>query len=150
MKELRLTVEALTVYKLMVEEAPDMLCVLSADREGKVLYANLAFARLLGTAPDRVVGRGVWEVTHAEDKEEVLGAFSDTVFSRELVGKAKCRLRPLPLAMAGRGGREGGREGGYVKVELTLRKGTQGLVAIIRPESGGKEGGRAGSRPITI
>lgn len=39
--------ECLTVYRLMIDECPDLVAVLSADMEGRVLFANGALGRLL-------------------------------------------------------------------------------------------------------
>ena len=133
MKDLKFRVEALSVYRLIVEEAPDMMCVLSADKEGVILYTNAAFARLLVLVPESLVGRGLWEVVHVEDTREVLAAFSTTLLSKEMVAKTTCRLKSKPIE--GERERGGGMEETYIKVGLALRKGTQGLVAIIRPES---------------
>ncbi|GAB5033873.1 pas pac sensor signal transduction histidine kinase [Nannochloropsis oceanica] len=132
MKELRVMVEALSAYKLIVEEAPDMMCVLSAEREEKILYANSAFARLLGLVPASLLGRRLGEMVHAEDLKEVLAAFTTTLLSTDTVAKTTCRLKSCSVeGERDRGGTMGEK---YVKVGLGLRKGTQGLLAIIRPE----------------
>jgi PAS domain S-box-containing protein len=135
MKELKLRVEALTVYKLMIDEAPDMLCVLSPDREGKVLFANEAFARLLQTQADLLTSKPFWEVVHPEDCECVLKAFSETILSKDEIGKATCRIRPLSMSdtHTHTNNNANGGVDGYIKVSLAMRKGTQGLVTIIRP-----------------
>ena len=47
MKDLKLEMECLTVYRLMIDECPDLVAVVSADMEGRLLFANCALAKLL-------------------------------------------------------------------------------------------------------
>lgn len=59
MRELKAEVESLSVYRLMIEEAPDMIAVLSPDIESRFLFANGAFARVLHVTPASILGRWV-------------------------------------------------------------------------------------------
>lgn len=134
---LRQQVQALSVYKLMVDEAPEIFAVLSADSQAKVLYANAAFARFFLCHPESCVGRSVWEVVHREDKETVMGAFASAVIEKEEVGRARCRLG----TSKGQGSKEAGGAGrevpvavSEVPVAVSVRRGTQGLILVIRRE----------------
>ena len=59
LKELKLRVEALTVYKLLISEAPDVVVVLSPTREATVLYANDASSRVFRKEPQALISRYV-------------------------------------------------------------------------------------------
>jgi PAS domain-containing protein len=59
LRELKAEVESLTVYRLMVEEAPDMVVVLSPDIESRFLFVNSVFARVLNVTAANLLGRCV-------------------------------------------------------------------------------------------
>lgn len=65
-RELRLRVESLSVYRLLIAESPDMVCVLSPNTEARVTFANEAFTRLIDLAPASITGRCFWEIVHPE------------------------------------------------------------------------------------
>lgn len=66
MKDLKLRVEALSVFRLIVEESPDMVLVLSPDREARCLYINEACGRIMRRAPEELVAKPLWEALHPE------------------------------------------------------------------------------------
>lgn len=49
---------------------PDAVCVV--DAEGRLLYVNASFERILGYAPAEVLGRRIFELVHPEDREVTL------------------------------------------------------------------------------
>lgn len=49
---------------------PDAFCVV--DAEGRLLYVNASFERILGYAPAEVLGRRIFELVHPEDREATL------------------------------------------------------------------------------
>jgi diguanylate cyclase (GGDEF)-like protein/PAS domain S-box-containing protein len=49
---------------------PDAVCVV--DAEGRLLYVNASFERILGYAPAEVLGRRIFELVHPEDREATL------------------------------------------------------------------------------
>lgn len=58
MKDLKLEMECLTVYRLMIDESPDMVCVLTGDMEGKMLFANETMEKAFANPPaDTLVGK---------------------------------------------------------------------------------------------
>ncbi len=66
---------------------------------------------------------------HNQDKDAFLASFSETILSREGIGKAQSRIRAdgnaatAPAAAAPL----------YTNVNISMRKGTQGVIAVIRP-----------------
>ncbi|MBN8945627.1 MAG: diguanylate cyclase [Rhodanobacter sp.] len=54
----------------VLELMPDAVCVV--DAEGRLLYVNASFERILGYAPAEVLGRRIFELVHPEDREATL------------------------------------------------------------------------------
>lgn len=57
MKDLKEDVEHLTVFRLLVEEGPDCIMVLSSDLKSKVLFIEGAVACGLSSEPQGLLGR---------------------------------------------------------------------------------------------
>ena len=55
-------------YRLLVEGAPDGIVV---HREGTILYANDAFAQIVGAPPEEIIGTPVLNHVHPDDRESV-------------------------------------------------------------------------------
>jgi PAS domain S-box-containing protein len=55
-------------YRLLVEGAPDGIVV---HREGTILYANDAFARIVGAPPEEIIGTPVLDHVHPDDRASV-------------------------------------------------------------------------------
>jgi PAS domain S-box-containing protein len=72
-KDLRETEER---FRLIAENASDLILLI--DLQGKRVYVNPAYARLLGHRQD-LVGSDAFGEIHPEDKEQVEKAFFDTV-----------------------------------------------------------------------
>ncbi|MGN6706558.1 MAG: diguanylate cyclase domain-containing protein [Rhodanobacter sp.] len=49
---------------------PDAVCVV--DAEGRLLYVNASFERILGHAPAEVLGRPIFDLVHPDDREATL------------------------------------------------------------------------------
>jgi diguanylate cyclase (GGDEF)-like protein/PAS domain S-box-containing protein len=49
---------------------PDAVCVV--DAEGRLLYVNASFERILGYAPAEVLGRPIFELVHPDDRAATL------------------------------------------------------------------------------
>ncbi|HEY9512342.1 MAG TPA: PAS domain S-box protein, partial [Rhodanobacter sp.] len=45
---------------------PDAVCVV--DAEGHLLFVNASFERILGYAPDEVLGRRIFDLVHPDDR----------------------------------------------------------------------------------
>lgn len=54
----------------VLDVMPDAVCVV--DAEGRLLYVNASFERILGYAPAEVLGRRIFELVHPEDREATL------------------------------------------------------------------------------
>jgi cell cycle sensor histidine kinase DivJ len=61
-------------YRLLAENATDMIT--RHDEKGRVLFASQASQQLLGEAPDKVVGDGLFERVHIADRPAYLTALS--------------------------------------------------------------------------
>lgn len=64
-------------FRLMIENATDLVTLL--DDEGTVRYGSPAVRRVLGYAPDVLVGRSVFEMIHPADVERVRDTFARIV-----------------------------------------------------------------------
>lgn len=73
-------------FRSFVEEADDLMTVV--DREGRLVYANPAFARLVGVARDELIGRSAFDFVHPDDLPATREAFRGWIAGREthLVG----------------------------------------------------------------
>ena len=65
-------------YKLLIEES---LAGIIAHREGRILFANPRFGEILGEDSERLVGKSLWELIHADDvqnmRRTIMGAEED-------------------------------------------------------------------------
>lgn len=148
MKELKLRVESLSVYRLLVDEAPDVILVISPDVDARVLFANEASARLLQAQPASLAERSLWELLHPGDKPAVLKVLSDAILAKGTLGKVDCLIRapppPQPLQPPlqppqgqpqkqeqGQGQEQ--EQDGYLRVGVSMRYAPQGILAFVRP-----------------
>ena len=121
--DLRTDVKCMRVYKDIVDDAPDVMCVISPDIQSQVLYINKAVRKVLHTEPARLVGSSFWDIVHAEDKTALFKALTAvTIFkSARKVEPVRCRiLTNYP--------------GVFVSVKMTLAYGMQGIVCVLRHE----------------
>src|SRR5215510_2596047 len=81
------TVEAL--FKMVVEQSRSLLS--TYDPGGTFLYANRAFTRSLGYRVDEILGRNLFDLIHAEDREAARAAF-ESVLAGETVRDFEMRL----------------------------------------------------------
>ena len=61
-------------FRALIEHSADAVALL--DPEGTILYASPSTRRVLGYAPDELVGRRAWELAHPEEIERLREAFS--------------------------------------------------------------------------
>jgi diguanylate cyclase (GGDEF)-like protein/PAS domain S-box-containing protein len=54
----------------LLDLMPDAVCVV--DAEGQVLFVSAAFGRILGYAPDEVVGQPIFRLVHPDDRAETM------------------------------------------------------------------------------
>ena len=64
-------------FRSHAEASPDPLALL--DREGNVRYANASAARLLGYRVQDLIGRGIFDGLHVEDKDRARAYWSDVL-----------------------------------------------------------------------
>ena len=126
MQALAEDVDMMQVFRRIVEDAPDMMAVVSPDLDCSFLYANEAFERVLGFLPHRLLGRPLWALVHPEDHPALKQAMMAVILApagREAVSAPlSCRLATTT-------------EGKYVSVKAKMSRGTQGVVCTFGRES---------------
>ncbi|MBW0143872.1 PAS domain S-box protein [Sphingomicrobium clamense] len=75
------------LYRLVTENVSDIVIRLGLD--GSMLYVSAAAQRMLGHAPDDLVGRPIRDLIHGEDWKEFRSAFTDLLTG----GRARPELR---------------------------------------------------------
>jgi PAS domain S-box-containing protein len=118
MQALAEDVDMMQVFRHIVEDAPDIMAVVSPDLDCSLLYANEAFGRVLGFVPQRLLGRPLWALVHPEDHPALKQAMTTVILApgrRAISPPLSCRLTS---AMDGK----------YVGVEAKMSRGTQGVV----------------------
>lgn len=121
--DLRADVEQMRIYKDIVDDAPDMMYIISPDIQSQVLYVNKAVRRVLHTESSQLLGASLWDMVHAEDKTALFKALTAvTIFkSSRKVEPVRCRiLSNYP--------------GVFVPVQMTLAYGMQGIICVLRHE----------------
>jgi PAS domain S-box-containing protein len=78
-------------FRSLIENAYDMVCVTGAS--GEVVYASPAAQRILGYAPDEMVGMTTLDLVHPEDVETAAATFEQTVARPGTVTTSQGRLR---------------------------------------------------------
>ena len=118
--DLRSDVSRMLIYKNIVDDAPDMMCVISPDIRSQVLYINKTARCVLQTEPAQLMGSSFWDIVHTEDKMALFRAFTAvTIFkSAGKVERLRCRIiTSYP--------------GIYVSVRMMLANGMQGIVCVM-------------------
>ena len=118
MQALAEDVDMMQVFRHIVEDAPDMMAVVSPDLDCSLLYANEAFGRVLGFPPRRLLGRSLWVLVHPKDHPALKQAMTAVILAPG--GNAVSAPLSCRLACA--------TEGKYVGVEAKMSRGTQGVV----------------------
>ena len=111
-------VDMMQVFRHIVEDAPDMMAVVSPDLNCFLLYANEAFERVLGFLPDRLLGQPLWALVHPEDHPALKQAMTAVILAPD----RKAFLAPLSCFLAST------TEGKYVGVQAKMSRGTPGVV----------------------
>ena len=80
-EELRDTVEALSIFGVLIKAAPDAVLLLSPGVQARILFANDRCSKLLrlplwGGEEQALVGRCLWEWMDATDKATVIAAIA--------------------------------------------------------------------------
>jgi PAS domain-containing protein len=140
-EELLDTVEALSIFHVLIKAAPDGVLLLSPGVGGRILFANDRCNKLLrlplwGGEEQLLVGRCLWEWMDAADKATVVAAIaSGTSCNDDKQHRVRCTLRsPSSPAQQQRQQRQQQQQGMPVKVMMTLRLSERGLVLFLRPE----------------
>jgi len=113
-------VNRMGIYKNIIDDAPDMMCVVSSDIQGQVLYINKAARCVLDTKPAQLVGSSFWDIIHTKDKMAVFRALIavTTLKSAGKMERVRCRVVTKYTGV-------------YVSVRMTLANGMQGIVCVM-------------------
>jgi PAS domain S-box-containing protein len=77
--------------RLLIENGHDIITVLEPD--GTILYVSSSVERVLGYAPEELVGRNTFDWMHPEDAERVVAVLSDGIVGGLQTGEAEYRYR---------------------------------------------------------
>lgn len=146
MRELMAEVERLTVFRLLIEEMPDTVVVVSPDPAACVLFTSTSTSSSKGantTTADNTllrhnVGRPVSEALHPDDASKAIHGVLGVAAAPHTCYRA--RLRFLKAITTATDVREGGAAGAgaYVEMEVAMRMGTQGIVCCLRGAGDGE------------
>jgi PAS domain S-box-containing protein len=78
-------------FRSLVQNALDIITVLEAD--GTVRYESPAIERILGYAPQELIGTNAFDYVHLEDVERVRSVFAETLLSHEVSPFVEFRFR---------------------------------------------------------
>ncbi|CBN77046.1 conserved unknown protein [Ectocarpus siliculosus] len=105
-------------YRMLVEQAHDMISVHSADADAFFALASGAFYRQLGFEPTKMLGASLLDLVETKDVQAVVQAIMDTL-SRGGIKQVQYRMRPPS-------------DGDAVEVETSFRMASRRLLAITR------------------
>ncbi|CAN0066747.1 unnamed protein product, partial [Ectocarpus sp. 12 AP-2014] len=105
-------------YRMLVEQAHDMISVHSADADAFFALASGAFYRQLGFEPTKMLGASLLDLVEPKDVQAVVQAIMDTL-SRGGIKQVQYRMRPPS-------------DGDAVEVETSFRMASRRLLAITR------------------
>ncbi|HEX4633868.1 MAG TPA: response regulator [Gemmatimonadales bacterium] len=78
-------------FQSLIEHAMDIIAVL--DPEGAIRYASPSVSRVLGVAPEEIVGRSILDLVHPEDAENTLRVFAEGLATKTGGRLLEFRLR---------------------------------------------------------
>lgn len=121
--DLRSDVERMGVYRDIVDDAPDIIAIISPDVQSHVLYINNTVRHVLHWEPSGLLGSSFWDLVHTEDKALFFKALTTTAFfkSATKVEPVRCRIQSRQPGL-------------FVPVQMTLAYGMQGIVCVLRHE----------------
>ena len=135
--ELRETVEALSIFRVLIKAAPDAVLLLSPCVQARILFANDRCSKLLrlplwGGEEQPLVGRCLWEWMDAMDKATVVAAIATCTSCSDKQHLVRCILRS-PSSGAQQQQQQQQQQRKPLKVVLTFRLSERGVVLFIRP-----------------
>jgi diguanylate cyclase (GGDEF)-like protein/PAS domain S-box-containing protein len=92
-------------FRTMIEQATDLILILDAN--GIFQYVSPAHQRLLGYAPEDLIGKRVFDYIHPFDKKRVYSTWANAFLADGAITQVDCRLLHsdgswVPLAVVGR------------------------------------------------
>jgi PAS domain S-box-containing protein len=80
-------------FRALIEQIGELISVLDAD--GRIVYANPAYAQILGRAPSDAVGLRAFDLVHPDDVARVVAVFGEAAATPGGVAHAEYRARRL-------------------------------------------------------
>jgi diguanylate cyclase (GGDEF)-like protein/PAS domain S-box-containing protein len=77
-------------FRTMIERATDLILILDAN--GIFQYLSPSHQRVLGYAPEDLIGKRVFDYIHPADKKQVYSTWANAFLSDGAVSQVKCRL----------------------------------------------------------
>ncbi len=118
MEALEKDVSMMQVFQHIVEDAPDMLTVISPDLDSFILFANEAFSRVLGLNPKGLVGKSLWTLVHPKDHARMNQIVTEVI----LAPRKKLVSAPISCNLTAAAA------GTYVEVQVKMNRGSQGII----------------------
>jgi PAS domain S-box-containing protein len=79
------------IFHSLIQNSSDIITILSTD--GTILYESPSIDRLLGYAPNELIGMNAFEMVHPDDIQRVMNAFTEIIQNRDLALSAEFRFR---------------------------------------------------------
>ena len=78
-------------FRSLIENAADLIAIVRED--GVLVYVSPSAKRVLGYAPEELVGRDVFEFTHPEDRNRIVAALRRAAQRPDMPRNAQCRIQ---------------------------------------------------------
>jgi PAS domain S-box-containing protein len=125
-------------YRALIDNALDILKII--DSQGKVLYVNPALERVLGYAPENLIGSFILDKTHPRDQNRIRRMLRRLQSEPDLPHREEFRIRDASgkwryLEVIGKGLRNSGREGNIILSCRDLTERRQAEMELQRKEA---------------
>jgi PAS domain-containing protein len=142
-QDLKDQVEISSVFRVLVEAAPDAVLLLSPDERACILFANDQCGDLLrldSLTPkgQALVGQSLWEWMDGKDKAIVVAAIGVCVFCKGTTRRVQCTLYSPRSPFAPQ--LQVAQQQEAVRTDITFRSSEMGLVVFMRPDKTGVKG----------
>jgi PAS domain S-box-containing protein len=78
-------------FRSLIENAADLIAIVREDRV--LVYVSPSSKRVLGYAPEELVGRDIFEFTHLDDRNQIVAALRRAAQRSDVSKTEQCRIR---------------------------------------------------------